>query len=142
MEALYDFLQKHAIRGDCQCGRCFDAPADPTQPNGHTANVVFFKIAAKDAPDAALLRKIIQDNRKGDWCEMDPLDGKEHGYMELGGWIGDQGAALTLIGLGSLMGLWKLLTPYSVLGLREGDPLAMQLAGNGLVSIRAQAKEK
>lgn len=47
MQELYDFIDRYAERGDCRCGHCIDAPADPKQPQGHTADMVFFKVAAK-----------------------------------------------------------------------------------------------
>ncbi len=42
------------------------------------------------------------------------------------------------MGLGSLLGLWQLLTPYTVLGKDTAPELAMQMAGVGFVSIQAE----
>ena len=53
-------------------------------------------------------------------------------YIEVGGVIGDQGAALQLFGLGAVLKLWTVLTPKT-LGL-EG-PAADQMAGMGFVMI-------
>lgn len=53
-------------------------------------------------------------------------------YIEVGGAIGDQGAALQLFALGSALKLWGVVTPES-LGF-SGD-MARQMAGNGLVMI-------
>lgn len=53
-------------------------------------------------------------------------------YIELGGEIGDQGTALCLIALGSVLGLWQVITP-KVFGL-EGEK-AKELAGLGMVMM-------
>lgn len=125
---LYEYVQKHAIRGACQCGKCFDAVADPEkhQPAGHTANLVFFKVAAKEA-DASDFKALVLAEFPH-W-----LDGEEHSYLETGGDIGDQGAALMAMGLGSVLGTWKLLTPAM---LPIPPDLQMQMAGAGYISIQ------
>lgn len=135
MITLHDYIAAHVERGACQCGKCFDAPENPQdkQPTGHTADLVFFKVCAIGEPKAEDLRALIEAH-DGEFGPVNPLDGKEHNYLELGGYMGDQGAALMLMGLGSLLGLWNLLTPAS-LGI-DGD-LAMQMAGMGMVSIQA-----
>lgn len=141
MEELIQFLQLHSIRGACQCGGCIDAPAHPEteQPKGHTADLVFFKVAAQNDPDVDALKKLITEHKQGAFCNVDLFDGKEHGYLELGGWIGDQGYALCLMGLGTVMGLWTLLTPRTVLGDSVTEDLAMKMAGMGYITIQATA---
>ena len=76
----------------------------------------------------------------GSHCDVDLFDGAEHGYMELGGWLGDQGLALTLMGLGSLLGLWRLLTPMEILWLKRDDPMCEMMAGAGMVTVKAMKK--
>ena len=98
-------------------------------------DVFMFRVAV--APDAKAddLRAAIKSH-KGEFCECDPLDGKEHNYIELGGWIGDQGTALKLIGMGDHLGLWKSFTPRTMLGpVENDDELAQQMAGMGFVGI-------
>jgi hypothetical protein len=133
---LRDFIQKHAERGACMCGRCFDAPPNPAAfqpPAGpHTADVHFFKVRAVNDPSADDLRRLATEH-KGEFNEVNVFDGKEHGYMELGGWLGDQGLALMFMGLGSVLGLWKLHTPESVLHV-TGE-LADKMAGAGMITI-------
>ena len=146
MNALRDFVSRYANRGPCCCGKCIDAPPNPEgkQPEGHTVDVHFFKVAARaeegELPHlAAQLRALLKESNKGEYADVDPLDGKEHNFMELGGWIGDQGLALTLMGLGGRLGLWKVLTPRSVLGpiISNNPDMANRLAGMGMVSIIA-----
>lgn len=135
MMSIVEFVKQHAVRGECQCGRCLDSKGD-SQPKGHVADLVFFKVAAQNEPDVEKLKQLVA-NKAGEFCEVDLLDGKEHGYMEIGGWIGDQGLALTLMGLGSILGLWTLLTPKTVFGNLIDDDMQMQMAGSGMVSIKA-----
>lgn len=135
---LHEYILANCERGACQCGKCADAPEHPEQhqPTGHTADLVFFNVRAKDGASAETLRALVKEHR-GDFCDCDLFDGNEHSYLEVGGWIGDQGVALMLMGLGSLLGLWKLLTPRTVLGASIPDDLAKQMAGAGYVSVQA-----
>ena len=101
------------------------------------SDVVFFKVKAiNDANSTDLIAAIRA--HVGKFCECNPLDGKEHNYLELGGWIGDQGLALRLIGLGADLGAWDLLTPRTVLGDAVDSELAQQLAGMGMVSMQVK----
>lgn len=53
-------------------------------------------------------------------------------YIEMGGEIGDQGAAFQLFAVGEVLGLWKVITPKT-LGIT--GPAADEVAGGGLVMI-------
>lgn len=141
MQKLRDYVTTFAARGACKCGRCADAPANPEQhqPAGHTADVVFFEVSAHDGADAHILRELVRANKQGDYGDVDVLDGKEHNYLELGGWIGDQGLALTLMGLGAVLGIWKLWTPKALLGKDAPEDLVKQMAGQGFVSVQMQS---
>ncbi len=133
MEKLVEYILEHSKRGACMCGKCVDVSAHPEehQPNGHTANVEFFKVSLKNNPVSQSLKKPINDHN-GEFCEINLFDGNEHNYLDIGAWIGDQGTALALMGMGELLGLWKLLTPTSM-----GMPpeLAQMMAQQGMVSI-------
>lgn len=135
---LHEYVVDNCNRGACTCGKCFDAPANPAehQPIGHTADLIFFKVSAKEGANAETLRKLVQEH-KGEFCDCNLFDGAEHSYMEIGGWIGDQGMALMLMGLGSLLGLWKLLTPRSMLGNSIPEEFVQRTAGQGFVIIKA-----
>ena len=123
---------QHTIRGECKCGRCFDAGNAP-DPEGHTADLVFFKVAKDGEPELAEFKRL--SAKEGAFADCDPFDGKEHNFMEIGGWIGSQGLALQYMGLGALLGAFELLTPKTILGF-EGEE-AMRLAGLGLLAIKA-----
>jgi hypothetical protein len=75
----------------------------------------------------------------GEFGEVNVFDGAEHGYIELGGWLGSQQDALMLIGLGTQLGLWTLLSPKTVLGDVVDSEMEQMLAGQGLISIQARA---
>ena len=53
-------------------------------------------------------------------------------YIEVGGEIGDQGAALQLFALGKVLGLWDIITPEK-LGFTGHE--AAKMAGSGLVMM-------
>ncbi len=139
MKELREYVINHTERGACKCGQCFDAPSHPEkhQPDGHTVDLVFFKVAAKGNPDKDTLIKLIRENKRGDFCDVDVLDGKEHNYLELGGWIGSQGLAMMLMGLGSILGIWILLSPRLFHGISED--MQIRMAQRGLLSIQVPA---
>lgn len=132
-------MSEYAERGACRCGKCADAPPNPDQqqPKGHTADMMFFEVSAKNGADPEKLRELVKGNHGGVFGSVDMFDGQEHSYLEVGGWIGDQGLALMLMGLGTVLGLWKLLTPKTLLGNTLPKELQMQMAGQGYVSIQA-----
>lgn len=135
MNELRQYIMKYAERGACTCGRCAESIAvdsksgeisvkltDPVeaakhQPTGHTADVGFFKVKAVDGASADELKRLVQENKKGDFGDVDVFDGVPHDFMELGGWIGDQGLALMLIGLGGVLGLWNVFTAGGMVAL-------------------------
>ena len=137
MKELVDYIIKFAERGPCQCGKCSDAVPNPEtkQPAGHTADLVFFKVSAKPGADAETLKRLVRENKAGAYADVDLFDGVEHGYRELGGWIGDQGLALTLMGLGNVLGLWELLTPSK---LPIPPELRLRMAESGMLSVIAK----
>lgn len=132
MQELRDFVMKHAVRGTCTCGRCLDTPEEGSQPIGHTVDMVFFKVAAEGAPDPEELRRLVTENQVGEFCTLDLFDDAEKSYIQVGGWIGEQSLGMMLMGLGHILGLWRVLTPR-MLGLPEN--LVQQMAGAGMVSI-------
>ena len=131
MKALQQFIEAHAQRGTCRCGRCCDH--QDQQPNGHTVDLVFFEVSATNDPDAEQLRELITESRQGSFGELNPFDGAEHSYIEVGAWVGDQGLALMLMGLGVLLNLWSVMTPKMLPGLE--DKMVMELAERGMVAI-------
>lgn len=54
-------------------------------------------------------------------------------YIEVGGVLGDQGAAFQLFALGEALGLWKVITPRTLGFKDEGE--IREMAGRGLVMI-------
>ena len=141
MDKLWQYVIKHTTRGQCTCGKCIDSPLtahpelkDKYQPQGHTADVMFFKVAIRDSPDRETFLGLVRAEQPH-W-----LDGKEHNYLEMGGDMGDQGIALTTQALGSLVGAWKLITP-NMLGDLIPDNLKMQMAGSGMITILYKSVE-
>jgi len=130
------YVAEHTERGECKCGRCADVGDKPDPAGPHTIDMIFFKVARKGEPDAQEFKRLTEAHL-GEFEECNPFDGKEHGYIELGAWIGDQGAALLYMALGSLLGVFELLTPRNMLPDID-DETAMSLAGKGLVTVKAK----
>jgi hypothetical protein len=101
-------------------------------------NLEFFGVRTdKTKVTAEEVRGLIQ-NHIGEFEDCNPFDGEEHSYIELGAFVGDQGAALRLMGMGADLGLWTLLTPTSLMPFLP-EELRMQMAGNGFVCIKVGA---
>jgi hypothetical protein len=134
MNALTKYVYDNTERGECKCGKCIDSGNSP-DPTGHTIDMVFFKVAVDDGASIDTFKELTEGNQDGDFCSLNPLDGKEHNYMELGAWIGDQGLAMMYMALGVSVGAFTLLSP-SMLGLSGPD--ALQLAGMGMLAIQVK----
>lgn len=134
---LLEYVRRHTERGECKCGRCFDAGGKP-DPRGHTADLIFFKAtivppSIAGEPSAETF-KILTAAHRSEFAACDPLDGNQHGHIELGAWLGDQGVALQYMALGHLLGVFDLLTPFTMLpGI--GEDQAMEMATKGYVNI-------
>lgn len=146
MGGLAEYVVENCIRGTCMCGKCVDAPAKKFQPDGHTADVQFFKVALKnlrltDADKEVIKNNFIQliKNHQGIYCDIDLFDGNEHNFIEIGGWIGNQGTALELMGMGELLGIWKVATPNR-LAPDFSEETRNMLAGAGYISIKYNGK--
>jgi len=126
---LAEYVGKTTRRGSCGCGRCFDAPDEPSKPDGHTVSVEFFDVSQQGANKDTFLDLVRSEFPH--W-----LDGKEHSYLETGADIGDQGLAMQAMALGQLLGAWELMTPSKMLGTDVDKDIAMQMAGSGYVTIR------
>lgn len=104
------------------------------EPQENGVDMIFFNVKAINDPKADDLIKLVKESVKGDFLDLNMFDGKEHGYMEIGGWIGDQGLAMQLMALGKSLKLWELMTPAML-------PLTMEmqeeLAGMGMISIKS-----
>ena len=134
---LQQYVTANAVRGECQCGKCCDKGNKP-DPTGHTADLMFFKVAAKPEANAETLKQLAA-NYAGEFGPCNIFDGQEHSYIEVGGWIGDQSLALMFMGLGHLLGLFDLLTPRTMLPAGTlPEELMMQMAGSGLLTVKAK----
>lgn len=137
MTDLPRYVIEHTERGECNCGLCLDRGESPDPQ--HAIDTGFFKVALKNSPDLATFLTLTRAHI-GDFAECDPMDGKEHGYMELGAWLGDQGVALRYMALGHMLEAFTLLTPRTVLGQDIPDDLVQQFAGAGLVTVIAHVR--
>lgn len=139
IQTLIEYVLKYAQRGEYQCGKRNDRVEHPEQhqPTGHTADLFYFKVALKQAADGTsadkeTLQKLIEQSSHGSMADCTPLDGKEHSFIELGAWIGDQGLAFMFMGMCDLLGLGKVMTPNM---LPIPQELKDQMAGMGMISL-------
>lgn len=146
MDELAKYVIDHCVRGVCTCGKCVDAPAKKFQPDGHTVDVQFFKVILKNSRLTDVDKEVMKNNfikliknHKGIYDEIDLFDGNEHNFVEIGGWIGSQGVALELMGMGELLGLWKVATPNRLAPDFSAETRSM-LAGAGYISIKYNGK--
>lgn len=134
---LGKYVIAHTMRGACMCGQCIDAGKNPEQhqPDGHTVDLVIFKVAMQDNPTKESFSSLAKEEFP-QW-----FDGKERGYMEIGHDMGDQGIALMTMGLGHLLGVWTLTTPKTLLMDAYEETLGREMVGAGMISI-CVSKEK
>ena len=132
MSDLRDFVLEHTARNACRCGSCVHDNVEK-KPSGHTVDMFFFDVCMIGAPEPQRFRDLIAAHQ-APWedRDMNPLDGKEHGYIEFGGWIGDQSEGMQCMALGKLLGLWDILQPAMIMP-RE-SPVAQQMAGMGMIT--------
>lgn len=148
MKELLNYLNTHSIKGPCACAN--SAPTHPhsTAPHEQSGptkvDLVFFTVACNpdDPPDAATLRNLIVANAANSDLPLDLLDGAEHDFFYISKWLGDQVAALLLMGLGTLLGLWTLRTPKNLAPNRQMPrQLEISLAESGYLTIQASTSE-
>jgi hypothetical protein len=137
----------HTDRSECRCGCCVKVEEKTEEKNQwdlvqlveppHTVNVFFFDVSAFNDPTVEEFVELTKEHQSDLTEDVNPLDGLEHSYMELGAWIGDQGVAMQYMALGEILGLWKVMHPGKILNLNNPreKQLADQLAGAGMISI-------
>lgn len=107
------------------------------------AYVGMFSIRQKEGSNltADTLAELIRSASKGVFQDVS-VERLQAGpsYIELGAWIGDQGLALALMGLGERLGLWSVVTP-DTLGV-EDEKLATHLMGMGFVMVAVDSSSK
>lgn len=142
MNKLVNFIKENAVRGGCMCDQCRHTPENPEKHQSvseHIADVVFFNVGLRNISvnKEELKERLmyILYKHEGEFNKVNVFDGKEHNFMELGGWVGDQGLALTLMGLGKLLGVWELLTPDNLMPFLDNE-VRKKMAGMGMVSVK------
>lgn len=148
MSDLAKYVIDNCIRGTCTCGKCVDAPAKKFRPDGHTVDVQFFKVVLKNSDLTDTDKEIMKNdfirlikNNKGIYDDIDIFDGNEHNFVEIGRWIGSQGIALELMGVGELLGIWKVVTPDR-LAPDFSEETRKMLAEAGYISIKYNGNDK
>jgi hypothetical protein len=136
---IIEYTQKHTIQGACQCGNCIDLSKNTVLPAGpHTIDMEIFKVAITGEPNKDEYLTLMAEH-KGHHCDCNPVDGNEHGYIELGGWIGDQGLAMMFMALGVYLGVFKLMTPSTMLPPCIPDSLKKMMIERGMICVQKAA---
>lgn len=112
------------------------ANTEQVQDNTLDSVSVYFFNVRKRADSTLTAEELVTALSKaehGYYAEI-PLERLVQGpsYIELGAWIGDQGNAMALMGLGEILGLWKVITPATLHMPVESHA---QLAGSGFVML-------
>lgn len=131
---LLQYVITHTQRGECTCGKCIDRGNTPDPE--HAVDMEFFKVALFGNPTAAELLRLVAEH-SGEFASVNPFDGQEHSYIELGAWLGDQGLALQFMALSELLGVAQVQTPSKMLPGFPPD-LLKNLAGAGYVTLQAK----
>ena len=142
MQELGEYVQRHTVRGECQCGKCMISKGSdtPVATCDRRVDMIFFEVGVAGQPDRETFERLSREAKDGAFASVNPFDGAEHNYMELGAWIGDQGLAMQYMALGVQLGCFQLLSPKTMLpkAMLDLDPsLPMMMAGNGFLSIQA-----
>jgi hypothetical protein len=74
------------------------------QKGDEAADLTFFKLKLRNNPNPMEFLTLVKKYTSG----RNLLDGEEHNYLELGALFGDRSQALTVMGMGHLLGLWHL----------------------------------
>ena len=137
---IMDFMAKHTSPGSCTCGQCIAAPDEERVPEGHVVDTMFMKVALTNQDDAD--KETLRKELKSLVEPLGILNGSSHGYITVGGILGDQGTALVLFALGDLLGLWNLITPLTLEPeLTSGQALAKAQMGHvGMISVPGGGK--
>ena len=133
---ITDYVQKHTVQGECICGKCLPNPDAPKLGAGdHTINMELFNVAIVGEPTKEEFLKLTAAH-PGDFGPCDVMDHKEHGFTERGCWIGDQGHALCYMALGVSLGVFKLLTPSTVMPFLDAAT-KQHMASSGMICVMA-----
>lgn len=132
MKELVDYIKNHTERtqsldantvkqGENVTVITVDSVKTQDIPDKPSSDVHFFKVATQNDPQKEELKKLIDKY----YPTIDRLvEGPS--YIEIGAEIGSQEIGLLFMGLGELLGLWKVITPAKM-------GLPSDLAGQGFV---------
>jgi hypothetical protein len=130
VKKMREYILGYSERGQCTCGKCLDgSPEASKEDNSHSAFNGFFTVSLKGNPNKEDFQKLAED--AGIW----PASG-EISYLQMGAALDDQGIALQAMGMGDLLGAWRMLTPQRVFGDSIDSSMAQMMAGQGYVTVR------
>lgn len=122
LRELIQYVRTHTVSGTLE------------EPGPKVIDVHFFRVRIKDSFNTEYFRYLFDlfaKTGEGEFgkVEVERIKGGPS-YIEWGGWLGDQGLAMTAMAAGAYAGLWDVITPETI-GITGAA--ADQLAGMGLV---------
>ncbi len=133
----YDPILDDQLRHELTSSTVLYEPAE-TAPEGALDLILVGVRVKEDCPftESGLINAL--KHYRGQFCDLDLFDGNEHGFIEIGSFLGSQELAFRLMALLVHFDLVQLLTPLTLLPKCPRD-LMMQMAATGLVTIKAKA---
>lgn len=101
----------------------------PDKTTENDVNLTFFGIRKVDGTPIEEFKRLIAPIKN-----ILNTTNRELSYIELGGLLGDQEVALRTMGLGHILGEWKVLSPDIMLPTLPKN-IKMDMAGMGMVTI-------
>ena len=138
MEALTQFIKDNAR---------MIARNDTSHDDKDPQDIVFGKIVYIGKGTVEEFTKLVQESTQGYFgTELNPFDDQLHDYTELGAWLGDQGLALSFMGLAAHFKKANIVTAKTMfkhlLGIEMSETQERAHAGQGKVAITSQNIEK
>lgn len=131
-EAVFKYLVEHGVNEPTGDSVLREPEGGAFPRERREVDLTFFKVGARPSAKPEEFLALVEANLP------EILDGAEHNFQEIGVKVGDQGAALMLMGLGGCLGLWDIMSPETVLpDAATLDPeLKRRMAASGLVTMR------
>jgi hypothetical protein len=121
MKEIIEYLSKHAEYS--------------MEPQDGFVDLGFMFVKAKPSASAEALKSLLEAFKES--SGLDLFDRDEHSYIEIGGYFDSQKLALITMGLGADLGLWKVLSPLTMLKVGNRTEIGESFIGQGMLTVMA-----
>jgi hypothetical protein len=137
MDELREYVLHHTVRLP------MDAAPDVRRQFREVVDVEFFLVGVGSDADASCLQDLVQASENGFAHDMNPFDGNLHSYLEVGGWIGDQGLALHFMGLAHALKLAEIPSlGGEIAGVELPSQVKSEMLRAGALCIQTENPER